>query len=88
MLQHDFDQLPVMHGEREVKGVITWKSIAAKKTLDCKCETVADCREDPRIVDSNSRRYSMQFLQLLSTVMFWSVTNEIGKSLVLSLPAI
>jgi predicted transcriptional regulator len=53
MLQHDFDQLPVMHGEREVKGVITWKSIAAKKTLDCKCETVADCRKDPRIVDSN-----------------------------------
>jgi CBS domain-containing protein len=52
MLQHDFDQLPVMHGEREVKGVITWKSIAAKKTLG-KCETVADCREDPRIVDSN-----------------------------------
>ena len=28
MLQYDYSQLPVMQGEREVKGVVTWKSIA------------------------------------------------------------
>lgn len=53
MLQHDFSQLPVMQGEREVKGVVTWKSIGSKQALGCKCENVGDCREDARIVDSN-----------------------------------
>jgi CBS domain len=53
MLRHDFSQLPVMQGEREVKGVITWKSICSRRAFDCKCERVADCREDARIVDAN-----------------------------------
>ncbi len=33
MLEHDFSQLPVMQGEREVKGVITWKSICSRLAL-------------------------------------------------------
>jgi CBS domain-containing protein len=53
MMQHDFSQLPVMQGDREVKGVVTWKSIGLRQALDSKCERVADCREDARIVDSN-----------------------------------
>ncbi len=53
MLQHDFSQLPVMQGEREVKGVVTWKSIGSKQAFGCTCATVGDCREDARIVDSN-----------------------------------
>lgn len=53
MLQYDFSQLPVMQGEREVKGVITWKSIGSKQALGQKCNQVGDCREDARIVDAN-----------------------------------
>jgi CBS domain-containing protein len=53
MLQHDFSQLPVMQSEREVKGVITWKSIGAKHALGQKCNQVGECREEARIVDSN-----------------------------------
>ena len=53
MLEHDFSQLPVMQGEREVKGVVTWKSVASKQALGFHCETVKECREDARIVDSN-----------------------------------
>lgn len=53
MMQYDFSQLPVMQGEREVKGVVTWKSIGLRQALACKCERVADCREDARIVDAN-----------------------------------
>src|SRR2546426_10657058 len=53
MLDHDFSQLPVMQGEREVKGVVTWKSVASKQALGFYCETVKECREDARIVDSN-----------------------------------
>ena len=53
MIQHDFSQLPVMQGEREVKGIITWKSIAWKMARGQKCDRVEDCREDARIVDAN-----------------------------------
>lgn len=53
MLQYDVSQLPVMQGDREVKGVVTWKTIGVKHVLGTKCETVGDCRDDARIVDSN-----------------------------------
>lgn len=53
LLHHDFSQLPVMQGEREVKGVVTWKSIGSKLALGGKCDLVGDCREDARVVDSN-----------------------------------
>jgi predicted transcriptional regulator len=33
MMARDFSQLPVMIGEREVKGVISWKSIGSRLTL-------------------------------------------------------
>ena len=45
-----------MQGEREVKGVITWKSIAcwqARQTITPQCGHVSECREDARIVDSD-----------------------------------
>lgn len=53
MLQHDFSQLPVMQGERELKGVITWKSICSRLALASRSERVGDYREDARIVDEN-----------------------------------
>ena len=59
MLQHDFSQLPVMQGEREVKGVITWKSICARLAFGSKCDHVADCREEARIVDANSTLFDV-----------------------------
>ncbi len=53
MMQYDFSQLPVMQGDREVKGVVTWKSIGLRKALGAKCERVGDCQEEARIVDAN-----------------------------------
>lgn len=53
MLRHDFSQLPVMHGEREVKGMVTWKSIGSRLGMGRKCLIVNECREDARVVDSN-----------------------------------
>jgi len=47
----DSSQMPVMQGEREVKGVVTWKSIGSKLALGCKADHVGECREDARIVD-------------------------------------
>ena len=35
MLMHDFSQLPVMQGDRTVKGVISWQSIGSRMALSC-----------------------------------------------------
>ncbi len=45
MIAHDYSQLPVMTSDREVKGVITWKSIASNLALGTECEFVRDCME-------------------------------------------
>jgi len=53
MLQNDFSQLPIMHGEREVKGMISWKSIASRYAIGGECCEVQHCREDAQVVDGN-----------------------------------
>jgi predicted transcriptional regulator len=45
MMTHDFSQLPVMSGEREVKGMVSWRSIGNRLALNRKCEMVKDCLE-------------------------------------------
>ncbi len=42
MMLHDFSQLPVMQGERTVKGVISWQSIGSRLALRCGGESVRD----------------------------------------------
>ena len=46
MQLHDFSQLPVMTGERTVKGIISWKSIGTSFSLEGPCEWVRDCMEE------------------------------------------
>lgn len=46
MLTHDYSQLPVMTGEREVKGVISWRSIAQRTTLGRTGKLVKDFMDD------------------------------------------
>lgn len=44
MMRHDFSQLPVMTTEREVKGIVTWASIATRLQIDEeKPQTVQVC---------------------------------------------
>jgi CBS domain-containing protein len=57
MLQFDYSQLPIMHGEREVKGMISWKSIASRYSLGGECCKVQNCREDAQVVDGNGRLF-------------------------------
>ena len=45
---HDYSRLPVMTGEREVKGVISWQSIGRSLSLGQKCEYVRQCMEPER----------------------------------------
>jgi CBS domain-containing protein len=53
MLQADYSQLPIMHGEREVKGMISWKSIATRYAFGGDCRKVQNCREDAQVIDGN-----------------------------------
>jgi CBS domain-containing protein len=45
MLMHDFSQLPVMQDERNVDGLISWKSIGAARALNKECQYVRQCME-------------------------------------------
>lgn len=49
MLRYDFSQLPVMTSKREVKGIISWKSIGGRLALDKKCTVVSDCMDEANI---------------------------------------
>jgi CBS domain-containing protein len=53
MMQLDYSQLPIMHGQREVKGMISWKSIASRYALGGECCKVQNCREDAQLIDGN-----------------------------------
>jgi CBS domain-containing protein len=57
MLQFDYSQLPIMHGEREVKGMISWKSIASRYAIGGESCKVQNCREDAQVVDGNGRLF-------------------------------
>ena len=48
MLVEDFSQLPVMENERNVKGVISWRSIGTALTFGHKINEVRQCMEPHR----------------------------------------
>lgn len=45
MLANGFSQLPVMSGERVVKGLVSWKSIGTRLALGISTSTVRDCMD-------------------------------------------
>ncbi len=45
MLRENFSQLPVMTTDRDVKGAITWQSIAKRSGLGYSCKTVQECMD-------------------------------------------
>ena len=50
MQLHDYSQLPVMQGERDVRGVVSWKSIGQRLSLGRQCEFVRQCIDSPQVV--------------------------------------
>jgi len=46
-----YSQLAIMQGKREVRGMITWESIAKRSMLTPGPKTVADCRVDAHVID-------------------------------------
>lgn len=58
MLLHDYSQLPVMHGERTVQGLVSWRSIGrAKVRSGNPCKYVRDCIEEADVVSSETHLF-------------------------------
>ena len=51
MCIHDYSQLPVMQGDREAKGIVSWKSIGAAHAQGESPGYVRDCMSDAHVVD-------------------------------------
>lgn len=54
MLQHDFSQLPVTTSERDVKGIISWRSLGSRLALGRQCKKVRECMEAPSEIRSDA----------------------------------
>lgn len=50
MLANDFSQLPVMTAPRDLKGVISWKTIDSRLALQRPCKTVREAMEPGQVV--------------------------------------
>ncbi|MEK6405343.1 MAG: CBS domain-containing protein [Acidobacteriota bacterium] len=58
MLLHDFSQLPVMQGERSLKGAITWQSLGSSLWLGKCCRSVQDCMTEPAVISSEASLFA------------------------------
>jgi len=58
MIAHDYSQLPIMTSNREVKGVITWKSLASQFALGGGCKYVRDCMEPHKEISYDTYIFS------------------------------
>lgn len=54
MMLNDFSQLPVMVGERDVKGVVTWSSIAMRTVLGQPGGRIIDYAATPIVLDGDA----------------------------------
>lgn len=52
MFFENYSQLAVMQGDRDVKGMISWESIAQRSMLSPPPQTVQDCMIDAKVVNS------------------------------------
>jgi len=54
MLANDYSQLPVMTGDRSVKGMISWSSLGARLAMGRRLDKVADCMEACHEISSDT----------------------------------
>jgi CBS domain-containing protein len=51
LILNDFSQLPILSGQRDVEGIVSWKSIGRALSLGKTCSTVSDCKDDVIILN-------------------------------------
>lgn len=58
MMSNDFSQLPVMTGLRDLKGVVSWKTIGTRLALKKPITTAKDCMEEAKTISSSDPIFS------------------------------
>jgi CBS domain-containing protein len=58
MLNHNFSQLPVMVNERDVKGIVTWRTIGRRFVLGSPCEAVREVMEPHQEISADASLFS------------------------------
>ena len=58
MLYHDYSQLPIMQGERDLRGAVSWRSIGRTLSLRRECASVQDCMEDATVIGSDTSLFA------------------------------
>jgi CBS domain-containing protein len=58
MLTNDYSQLPVMTSTRDLKGVVSWKTIDSRLALKRSCTTAQDCMEPAHEVGISDSLFS------------------------------
>ena len=85
MLTNDFSQLPVMTSQREVKGVVSWKTIGSKLALGKPCVQCKDFMENAQIVsDDVSLLDAVQVISNYDYVLIQRFDKTIGGVLTAS----
>jgi len=58
MMSNDFSQLPVITGPRDVKGIVSWKTIGGRLALRRPCLHARDCMEEARVLKLDESLFS------------------------------
>lgn len=58
MLNHNFSQLPVMVNERDVKGIVNWKTIGRRFVLGSACKTVEEVMEPHQEISADASLFN------------------------------
>lgn len=58
MLSNDYSQLPVMTSPRELKGIVSWKTIGSRLALNRPCQLAKDCMEPAREIAADDSLFS------------------------------
>lgn len=54
IIAKDFSQLPIMTGRRELKGMLSWRSIGSRLALGRQCSLVRECMDKPEVLPSDT----------------------------------
>lgn len=57
-MSNDFSQVPVMTSQRDVKGIVTWKTIGTRLALKKSIATANDCMEDAKVLIATEPLFS------------------------------
>jgi CBS domain-containing protein len=78
MLSHEYSQMPVMIGERDVKGVVSWLSIGRRTALGHHPKTVRDCMDQHQEISADRSLFAaISFIAQWDYVLVRAADNRI-----------